>query len=34
MNKHLETLLDYTLALTIVACLTMGLLEWFDVLVY
>jgi hypothetical protein len=27
-----ETILDYTLALIIAACLTMGLLAWFDVL--
>jgi hypothetical protein len=34
MDKHLDTVLDYTLALIIAACLTMGLLAWFDVLVY
>jgi hypothetical protein len=27
-----ETILDYTLAITIAACLLMGLLAYFDVL--
>jgi hypothetical protein len=34
MNKHLDTVLDYALALIIAACLTMGLLAYFDVLTY